>query len=94
MCIFILDIKYQLHLCLVKLKDNKQALSILHSVPPKQRKTKIHMAIAKLNHQLGNIVSAATAYNKVLKVSIYFMMWYSLIFFFNYYTHHNNLDQS
>jgi len=65
-----LDIKYQLHLCLVKLKDNKQALTILQSVPSKQRKTKINMAIAKLNHQMGNIVHAVSAYNKVLKVSI------------------------
>lgn len=62
------DIKYQLHLCLVKLKDNKQALSVLQSVPSKQRKTKINMAIAKLNHQMGNIVHAVSAYNKVLKV--------------------------
>ncbi|KAL4089145.1 hypothetical protein QTP88_024213 [Uroleucon formosanum] len=63
----VLDIKYQLHLCLVKLKDNKQALTVLQSVPSKQRKTKINMAIAKLNHQMGNIVHAVTAYNKVLK---------------------------
>lgn len=67
---FLTDIKYQLHLCLVKLKDNKQALAILYSVPSKQRKTKINMAIAKLNHQMGNIVHAVSAYNKVLKVSM------------------------
>lgn len=59
-----------MHLCLVKLKDNKQALTILQSVPSKQRKTKINMAIAKLNHQMGNIVHAVSAYNKVLKVSM------------------------
>lgn len=68
-CLF-LDIKYHLHLCLVKLKDIKQALAVLQSVPSKQRKTKINMAIAKLHHQTGNIVHAVTAYNKVLKVSI------------------------
>lgn len=67
--VYFSDIKYQLHLCLVKLKDNKQALTVLQSVPSKQRKTKINMAIAKLNHQMGNIVHAVTAYNKVLKVS-------------------------
>jgi anaphase-promoting complex subunit 7 len=54
----------------VKLKDNKQALAILQSVPSKQRKTKINMALAKLYHQMGNIVHAVTAYTKVLKVSI------------------------
>jgi len=53
---------------LVKLKDNKQALAILQSIPSKQRKTKINMALAKLNHQMGNIVQAVAAYNKVLKV--------------------------
>lgn len=58
-----------MHLCLVKLKDNKQALAVLQSIPSKQRKTKINMALAKLNHQMGNIVQAVSAYNKVLKVS-------------------------
>lgn len=63
-----------MHLCLVKLKDNKQALAVLQSVPSKQRKTKINMALAKLNHQMGNIVQAISAYNKVLKVSsIYYV---------------------
>lgn len=63
-----------MHLCLVKLKDNKQALAVLQSVPSKQRKTKINMALAKLNHQIGNIVQAVSAYNKVLKVSsIYYV---------------------
>ncbi|VVC31787.1 Hypothetical protein CINCED_3A017194 [Cinara cedri] len=61
------DIKYQLHLCFVKLKDNKQALTILQSIPIKQRKPKINMAIGKLNHSMGNIIPAVTAYNKVLK---------------------------
>lgn len=59
-----------MHLCLVKLKDNKQALSVLQSIPSKQRKTKINMAIARLNHQMDNFTQAISAYNKVLKVSI------------------------
>jgi anaphase-promoting complex subunit 7 len=63
------DIKYQLHLCLVKLKDNKQALAVLQSIPSKQRKTKINMALAKLYHQMGNTIQAISAYNKVLKVN-------------------------
>ncbi|XP_025419257.1 anaphase-promoting complex subunit 7 [Sipha flava] len=62
-----IDIKYQLHLCLVKLKDNKQALAVLQSIPSKQRKTKINMALAKLYHQMGNTIQAISAYNKVLK---------------------------
>ncbi|XP_050430220.1 anaphase-promoting complex subunit 7 [Adelges cooleyi] len=62
-----IDIKYQLHLCLIKLKDFQQALTILQSVPTKQRKTKINMALGKLHQQLGNVCSAISAYNKVLK---------------------------
>lgn len=61
-----------MHLCLLKLKDNKQALLVLQSVPSKQRKAKINMAIAKLGHQMGNIVLAVTSYNRVLKVIVYF----------------------
>lgn len=76
------EIKYQLHLCLVKLRDYKQALNVLQSIPSKQRKIKINMALAKLNHQMGNIVPAATAYNKVLKVSIWSIVLFLEFFFF------------
>lgn len=70
-----------MHLCLLKLKDNKQALLVLQSVPSKQRKAKINMAIAKLSHQMGNIVLAVTSYNRVLKVIVYNFLIYIFVDF-------------
>lgn len=36
-----IDIKYQIHLCLVKLKNQQEALQVLQSIPGKQRSAKV-----------------------------------------------------
>lgn len=62
-----IDIKYQMHLCHVNLKQNHQAIGVLQSIPGKQRNAKINMALAKLYQQGGMERSAITAYKEVLR---------------------------
>ncbi|XP_071448607.1 anaphase-promoting complex subunit 7, partial [Hetaerina americana] len=62
-----IDIKYQIHLCLLNLKLTHQAIGVLQTIPGKQRTAKINMALAKLYHQGGLERSAITAYKEVLR---------------------------
>ncbi|KAG8226887.1 hypothetical protein J437_LFUL005646, partial [Ladona fulva] len=62
-----IDIKYQIHLCLLNLKQNHQAIGVLQTIPGKQRSPKINMALAKLYHQEGMERSAVSAYKEVLR---------------------------
>jgi hypothetical protein len=65
---FYADIKYQIHVCHVNLKQNHQAIVVLQSIPGKLRNAKINMALAKLYQQGGMERSAITAYKEVLRV--------------------------
>lgn len=62
------DIKYQIHLCHVGLKQSHQAITVLQSIPGKQRNAKINMALARLYQQGGMERSAITSYKEVLRV--------------------------
>jgi len=66
--IFFADIKYQIHVCHVNLKQNHQAIVVLQSIPGKLRNAKINMALAKLYQQGGMERSAITSYKEVLRV--------------------------
>lgn len=65
---FYADIKYQIHVCHVNLKQNHQAIVVLQSIPGKLRNAKINMALAKLYQQGGMERSAITSYKEVLRV--------------------------
>ncbi|KAF7393315.1 anaphase-promoting complex subunit 7 isoform X1 [Vespula maculifrons] len=62
-----IDIKFQIHLCLIKLKNSQEALQVLQSIPGKQRTAKINMALAKMFHEQGMERSAITTYKEVLR---------------------------
>lgn len=62
------DVKYQIYLCHLHLKQYTQSIGVLESIPGKQRTPKINMALAKLYHQSGMERSAITGYKEVLKV--------------------------
>jgi anaphase-promoting complex subunit 7 len=62
-----IDIKYQIHVCHVNLKQNHQAIVVLQSIPGKLRNAKINMALAKLYQQGGMERSAITSYKEVLR---------------------------
>lgn len=61
------DIKYQIHVCHVNMKQPAQAISALESIPGKQRSSRVNMALGKLYQQSGNERSAITCYREVLK---------------------------
>lgn len=62
-----MDVKYQIHLCNVNLKQFTQAIAVLESISGKQRTPRINMALAQLYHQNGMERSAITGYKEVLK---------------------------
>ncbi|KAJ9580300.1 hypothetical protein L9F63_004040, partial [Diploptera punctata] len=62
-----IDIKYQIHVCHIHLKQNHQAILVLQSIPGKLRNAKINMALAKLYQQGGMERSAITCYKEVLR---------------------------
>ncbi|KAG6795436.1 anaphase-promoting complex subunit 7 isoform X1 [Apis mellifera caucasica] len=61
------DIKFQIHLCLIKLKNSQEALQVLQSIPGKQRTPKVNMALAKMFQEQGMERSAITTYKEVLR---------------------------
>ncbi|KAJ8681890.1 hypothetical protein QAD02_017682 [Eretmocerus hayati] len=61
------DIKYQIYLCLVKMKNPQEALQVLQGVPAKQRTPKINMALAKMFQEQGMERSAIATYKEVLR---------------------------
>ncbi|KAK0162770.1 hypothetical protein PV327_006519 [Microctonus hyperodae] len=62
-----IDIKYQIHVCLMKMKSQLEALQVLQSIPGKQRTPKVNMALAKIFHDQGMERSAITTYKEVLR---------------------------
>lgn len=65
-----IDIKYNIHVCLIQMKCYDEALTILQSIPVKQRTPKVNMSLAKLWQQTGSERSAIVAYKEVLRVRI------------------------
>ncbi|KAF3427113.1 hypothetical protein E2986_09095 [Frieseomelitta varia] len=61
------DIKFQIHLCLIKLKNPQEALQVLQSIPGKQRTPKVNMVLAKMFQEQGMERSAITTYKEVLR---------------------------
>ncbi|XP_076548945.1 anaphase-promoting complex subunit 7 isoform X2 [Osmia lignaria lignaria] len=61
------DIKFQIHLCLMKLKNSQEAFQVLQNIPGKQRTPKINMALAKMFQEQGMERSAVTTYKEVLR---------------------------
>ncbi|XP_070158690.1 anaphase-promoting complex subunit 7 isoform X2 [Polyergus mexicanus] len=61
------NIKYQIHLCLMKSKNLQEALQVLQSIPGKQRTAKVNMALAKMFYEQGMERSAITTYKEVLR---------------------------
>lgn len=61
------DVKYKIHLCLVKLKQNTEAIVVLDSINGKQRTARVNLALGKLHHRFGNDRAAVTAYKEVLR---------------------------
>lgn len=61
------NIKYQIHLCLLKSKNPQEALQVLQSIPAKQRTAKVNMALAKVFHEHGMERSAISTYKEVLR---------------------------
>lgn len=51
-----IDIKFQIHLCLVKMKRTQEALQTLQSIPAKQRSSKVYTQIIHktLNYYFSN----------------------------------------
>ena len=47
-----IDIKYQIHLCLVKLKNQHEALQVLQSIPGKQRTAKVKLALDLMSNSV------------------------------------------
>ncbi|KAE8741890.1 hypothetical protein FOCC_FOCC012542 [Frankliniella occidentalis] len=66
-CMSDVDIKYQLHLCLVQQRQHPAAMNILKTIPANQRTAKVHMALGKLFHEQGNCRAAIGAYKEVLR---------------------------
>ncbi|XP_044738305.1 anaphase-promoting complex subunit 7 [Chrysoperla carnea] len=65
--IYDIDIKYNIHVCHIQMKGWEEALSVLQSIPVKQRTPKVNMALAKLWQQTGSERSAIVAYKEVLR---------------------------
>lgn len=64
------DLKYKMHICYVKLKQNQNAICILQSIAGRYRNSKINMALGNLYRDSGLERSAITAYREVLRVSM------------------------
>ncbi|KAK6641543.1 hypothetical protein RUM44_013255 [Polyplax serrata] len=62
-----MDIKYQIHLCHINLKQNQEAVTVLETIPGKQRSPKVNMALGKLYHLGGMERSSVYAFKEVLK---------------------------
>lgn len=64
-----IDLKYKLHQCQMHCKKPLEALSMLQSIPAKQRNARTNMALGKLYIQNGMERAAVTSFKEVLRVS-------------------------
>ena len=61
------DIKYRIHICYVKMRQNKKALDILQTVPMRLRDVKINMALGNLFRDTGYDRQSIICYKEALK---------------------------
>jgi len=61
------EVKFWIYQCFMKLRDFRQAVSVLEGISPKQRTPKVNMMLAKLYHKNGMERSAITCYKEVLR---------------------------
>lgn len=62
------EVKYKMSLCYLRLKEHKEATTILEGISQKQRSPKINMSLAKLYQRQGMERSAISCYKEVLRV--------------------------
>ncbi|XP_072022277.1 anaphase-promoting complex subunit 7-like [Amphiura filiformis] len=62
-----LDVKFRIYECNYHLKSYREAIAVLESIPAKQRKPNVNMALAKLYQHFGMERSATTGFKEVLK---------------------------
>lgn len=60
------EVKYRLHVCLVKQSKFKEAVGLLESIPAKQKNAKINAALAELYKRLSLVQAAAQQYKELL----------------------------
>jgi len=63
------EVKFKIYQCHMKLREYRDAVSILEGIALKQRTPKVNMALAKLYQKQGMERSAITCYKEVLRVS-------------------------
>ena len=68
--VIVLDLKYKLYLCNVRCNKPLEALSMLQSIPAKQRTARINMALGKLYLENGMERAAVTSFKEVLRVNL------------------------
>ncbi|KAK2170518.1 hypothetical protein LSH36_2g01059 [Paralvinella palmiformis] len=61
------DIRYRIYQCLYSQKQYKEAISELEAISPKQRTSKVQLALAQLYQRIGIDRCAVTAYKEVLR---------------------------
>ncbi|KAI8491823.1 Anaphase promoting complex subunit 7 [Branchiostoma belcheri] len=61
------ELKYKIYQCHMHLKESRDAMSILESVPAKQRTAKVNMALGKLYQKAGMERSAISCFKEVLR---------------------------
>ncbi|XP_033646823.1 anaphase-promoting complex subunit 7-like [Asterias rubens] len=62
-----LNVRYRIYECNYHQKNYKEAIAVLQSIPAKQRKPKVNMALAKLYQRIGSERPAVTCFKEVLK---------------------------
>uniref|UniRef100_A0A1L8DX41 Putative anaphase-promoting complex apc subunit 7 n=1 Tax=Nyssomyia neivai TaxID=330878 RepID=A0A1L8DX41_9DIPT len=61
------EIKFKIAKCLVELKQTQEAITVLQSIPVKQRSPKINALYGRLSHHNGHDRCAVSSYKDVLK---------------------------
>ncbi|XP_041455761.1 anaphase-promoting complex subunit 7-like [Lytechinus variegatus] len=62
-----LDVRFRIYQCHNSLKNHREALAVLESIPAKMREPKVNMALAKLYQKIGMERSAIYGYKEVLR---------------------------
>uniref|UniRef100_A0A1B6BZR6 Anaphase-promoting complex subunit 7 n=1 Tax=Clastoptera arizonana TaxID=38151 RepID=A0A1B6BZR6_9HEMI len=62
-----IDVKFNLHICHLKLGHSELAIETIQSIPGRQRNAKINMTLAKLCQKYSMERTAISAYKEVLK---------------------------
>ncbi|XP_072163719.1 anaphase-promoting complex subunit 7-like [Diadema setosum] len=62
-----LDVRFRIYQCHNQLKNHREAIAVLESIPAKLREPKVNMALAKLYQKIGMERSAIYGYKEVLR---------------------------